>query len=67
MTTPEVPDSPLVALLSALGHRDVGAAEALWRRVANCRPPMDAGRRAETPCGSCSTSFSPICVLPPTS
>ena len=43
MTTPEVPDSPLVALLSALGHRDVGAAEAL------CPPGCQIVDRRWTP------------------
>ena len=67
MTTPEVPDSPARGpALRVLGYRDVDAAEALSRRVATSRLPMDAGRRAETPCGSCSASFSPICALPPT-
>ncbi len=43
MTTPEVPDSPLVALLSALGHRDVDAAEAL------CSPGCQLLDRRWTP------------------
>ena len=45
MTTPEVPDSPLVALLSALGHRDVGAAEALC--APGCQLSTADGRRAQ--------------------
>jgi hypothetical protein len=45
MTTPEVPDSPLTALLSALSRRDADAAEALCSP--DCRLSTADGRRAQ--------------------